>query len=202
MPQTKNADGFLHQRLYVPFTRRQALPALQRLTRNVVALPGLRPLPALQRLTRDKVALHARRALHVRRTLHGASRLHPIHQPSHSFIEGSRFHVAQLGDTLQYLVGVTVVVHPSDDIVYSRGIHESDEHNNKELYCSIGTQLIADKPTEDIQSIQENYTRRSTHMREAYLYEQMMQVRLVCMERRYALHDSSCHYAKRIKNRN
>ncbi len=27
MPQTKNADGFLHQRFCVPFTRRQALPA-------------------------------------------------------------------------------------------------------------------------------------------------------------------------------
>ena len=33
MPQIKNADGFLHQRFCVPFTRCQALPALQRLTR-------------------------------------------------------------------------------------------------------------------------------------------------------------------------
>lgn len=29
MPQIKNADGFLHQRFYVPFTRRQALHATQ-----------------------------------------------------------------------------------------------------------------------------------------------------------------------------
>ena len=29
MPQTKNADGFLHQRFCVPFTRRQPLPATQ-----------------------------------------------------------------------------------------------------------------------------------------------------------------------------
>lgn len=45
MTQTKNADGFLHQRFCVPFTRRQPLPALQRLTRNAVALPaaGLYP---------------------------------------------------------------------------------------------------------------------------------------------------------------
>lgn len=29
MPQIKNADGFLHQRFYVPFTRRQTLHATQ-----------------------------------------------------------------------------------------------------------------------------------------------------------------------------
>ena len=93
------------------------------------------------------------------------------------------------------------MIHPSNDIVYSWGIHESDEHNNKELYCYIGTQLIADKPTEDIQGIQQNHTCRCTYMREANLYEQMMQVRLVCMERRYTLHDSSRHHTQRIKDR-
>ena len=103
--------------------------------------------------------------------LHGASRLHPIHQPSHSFIEGPRFHMAQLSYTLQHLIGMTIVIHPSDDIVYSRGIQESDEHNNEELYCCISTQQIADKPTKDIQCIQQNYTCRCTHMREANLYE-------------------------------
>lgn len=40
MPQTKNADGFLHQRFYVPFTRRQALPALQRFTRSLLLYPA------------------------------------------------------------------------------------------------------------------------------------------------------------------
>ena len=36
MTQTKNADGFLHQRFYAPFTRRQPLPALQRFTRSLL----------------------------------------------------------------------------------------------------------------------------------------------------------------------
>ena len=36
MTQTKNADGFLHQRFCVPFTRRQPLPALQRFTRSLL----------------------------------------------------------------------------------------------------------------------------------------------------------------------
>ena len=43
MPQTKIADGFLHQRFYVPFTRRQALPALQRFTRSLLLYPALGP---------------------------------------------------------------------------------------------------------------------------------------------------------------
>ncbi len=51
--------------------------------------------------------------------LHGASRLHPIHQPSHSFVERPRFYMAQLSYTLQHLIGMTVVIHPSNDIVYS-----------------------------------------------------------------------------------
>ena len=52
MTQTKNADGFLHQRFCVPFTRRQAFPALQRLTRNAVALPAAGLYPHF-------IALHA-----------------------------------------------------------------------------------------------------------------------------------------------
>lgn len=60
MPQTKNADGFLHQRFYVPFTRRQTLHATQlpypsegpyprfsALHAACSALPGLRPLNLL-----------------------------------------------------------------------------------------------------------------------------------------------------------
>lgn len=52
MPQTKNADGFLHQRFCVPFTHCQPLPALQRLTRNAVALPAAGLYPRF-------IALHA-----------------------------------------------------------------------------------------------------------------------------------------------
>ena len=108
-----------------PYPRFSALHAAccftrsQDLTRASALYTQFAALPALQRLTRNKVALHARRALHVRRTLHGASRLHPIHQPSHSFIERPRFYMAQLCYTLQHLIGMTVVVHPSNDIVYS-----------------------------------------------------------------------------------
>lgn len=43
MPQIKNADGFLHQRFYAPFTRRQPLPALQRFTRSLLLYPALGP---------------------------------------------------------------------------------------------------------------------------------------------------------------
>lgn len=50
MPQTKNADGFLHQRFYVPFTRRQALPALQRFTRSLLLSPASGPYPRFNAL--------------------------------------------------------------------------------------------------------------------------------------------------------
>ena len=43
MPQTKNADGFLHQRFCVPLTRRQALPALQRFTRSLLLYSSAGP---------------------------------------------------------------------------------------------------------------------------------------------------------------
>ncbi len=43
MPQTKNADGLLHQRFCVPLTRRQALPALQRFTRSLLLYSSAGP---------------------------------------------------------------------------------------------------------------------------------------------------------------
>ena len=82
-------------------------------------LHAVRPYTQRSCLTRQQDLTRALALYTQLATLHGASRLHPIHQPSHSFIEGSRFHVAQLGDTLQYLIGMTIVIHPSDDIVYS-----------------------------------------------------------------------------------
>lgn len=49
MPQTKNADGFLHQRFCVPFTHCQALPALQRFTRSLLCFTRPQALKPFER---------------------------------------------------------------------------------------------------------------------------------------------------------
>ena len=58
MPQIKNADGFLHQRFCVPFTRCQALPALLRFTRSLLLYSSTGPYPRF-------CALHATKLLYT-----------------------------------------------------------------------------------------------------------------------------------------
>ena len=123
------------------FTRPKGFTRPQDLTRALAPYTQQSCLTRPQALTRAS-ALYTQRSLPLPPPYWGGpgwGSLHPIHQPSHSFIEGPRFHVAQLGYSLQHLIGLAVVIHPSDDIVYSRSVHKSNQHDDEELYCYIGT---------------------------------------------------------------
>ena len=75
MPQIKNADGFLHQRFCVPFTRCQPLPALQRFTRSLLLYPASGPYPSAGLYSRFS-ALHATKLLYTPEGLYTSAGLY------------------------------------------------------------------------------------------------------------------------------